>query len=139
MKTCCFSSLGQVCKILLGFFQVENCHNHSLHNYCNYDNCSRDCGNYHENNLSHRNDENSQNCNNYHDYNNHYQNDDNYSQNCDNCFLFALCFGTSLIRSFVTGNGCQPADNDLGYDTAVLSPDIRFDGMVSSSLSPDQM
>ena len=47
------------------------------------------------------------------------------------------------MRSFVTGDGCQPVDNDLRYDNVILSLDNRFDicctGMVSSSSSPDQM
>lgn len=105
-KICCFLLFGQVCKIFFGFFQVENCYNYGLYNYCNYDNCFCDCGNYYENNLSYCNDENSQNCNNYYDYNNYYQNDDNYLQNCDNCFFFVFCFGIFLICSFVIGNGC---------------------------------
>ena len=134
----CFSSHDHVCKILLGFFQVENRQNHSLHNYCNYGNCSRDFGNHYENDLSHHNDDN------YHNYNNYYRDDDNYQQNCDNCYdLFALCLGISLMCSFVTGYGCQPVDNDLHYDNVVSSHDTRLDvcctGLVSSSFSPDLM
>ena len=48
------------------------------------------------------------------------------------------------MRSFVTGYGCQPVDNDRHYDNVVSSYDTRFDvcctgPVVSSSFSPDQM
>ena len=47
------------------------------------------------------------------------------------------------MYNFVTADGCQPVNNDLDYEYAVLRHDTRFDvcctGPVSNSCSPGQM